>query len=279
MPDLSRTVDIHARVINATFSLSAPLNHGAFGEAAGNAVLFRRVQLATTGAQIPAISGNAVRGVLRRIVMRDLFQLCDLSRETMTGNPKLWDKLYAALANGGHLTGSENRVDPERIARIRQALPPVSLFGAALYTWMLNGHFSSGWLWPRCEETVDAGLCSCGKDRKAEDLIEEVSFTRHVEREYQDTKETGVTPMPVTVEALSTGTVLEGRFTFLGTATEIEQSCLAWGITKISQLGGKGAGGLGRVVVEHDGDPSLYEAWRHEPKDEARETLLGLVEA
>ncbi len=272
-----RIVQVKARVLDIVVRLLSPLSHGGFGPSTGNAMNFRRVHLAGLKGNpaIPAISGNSLRGVLRRIVMRDLIQNTAISATQVPIGK--WDKLYAAIANGGHLTGSESRVDPQRIKRLRENLPPLSLFGAALYTWMLPGHFSSGWLWPRCKETVESGLCTCGNDITAEGLIEEIGLTRHIEREFQDPAVSGVTPMPTTVECLSAGTVMEGRIVFLGPATEIEQSCVAYALDLVHQMGGKGAGGLGRVSIEHQGDPEPYKEWLASHGDSARDALIELA--
>jgi len=272
-----RFVQIKARTLPITVRALAPISHGGFGPSTGNAMLFRRVHLVGLAGhpQIPAISGNSLRGVMRRLTMRDLIQNTNISAAMVPIGK--WDKLYAAIANGGHLTGSESKVDPSRTRRIRETLPPVSVFGCALYTWMLPGHFSSGWLWPRCRETVEAGLCSCGSDLGAEDLIEEIGLTRHIEREFQDPAVSGVTPMPTTVEALSAGTVLEGRITFFGEASEIEQSCIAYALDLVHQIGGKGAGGLGRVSIEHQGDPEPYRQWMAAQGDAARDALIALA--
>lgn len=275
---MQRTVTPKARVLDLVVKLMAPLSHGGFGPSTGNALMFRRVHLAGLPSRpvIPAVSGNSLRGVMRRLVMRDLIKSTAISASMVTLGK--WDRLYAAIANGGHLDGSETTVNPSKVAALRQALPPLSLFGAALYSWMLPGHFSSGWLWPRCRETVECGLCSHGKDVRAEDLIEEIGFARHIEREEQDPSLSGVTPMPTTVECMMPGAELEGRLVFLGAVTETEASCAAYGLDLVHQLGGKGAGGLGRVHVQHEGDSTAYRQWLATQGDAAKDALLTLAE-
>ena len=112
-----------SRRIRVTLKALSPIAHGAFGPSTGNTLLFRRVPIVSLMGRpfVPAVSGNAIRGVLRRIVMRDLLDRCGFDK-TSPG----WDHLYAALANGGHLQGSEASIDPVAIGSLRAALPPLS---------------------------------------------------------------------------------------------------------------------------------------------------------
>lgn len=91
-------------------------------------------------------------------------------------------------------------------------------------------------------------------------------MTRHVEREEQNPAVSGVTPMPRTLEVLAPGTMLEGAIRFTG-ATEIERSCIAYGLDRLEVLGGHAAAGLGAVAVTHDGDAAAYSAWLDETTD------------
>ena len=259
----------------------APLAHGSFGESAGNTTLIRRMAIVSLPGmpRVPVVSGNALRGVLRRLVMRDLFEAAGASRVTVGEG---WDRLYASMANGGHLDGSESTVNPDRIRELRAACPPLSVFGAALYSSFLTGHMTVGFLWPHCQETVAAGLV---EERPgavylpAEDLVEEVSHVRHVDREEQDPAVSGVTPMPTTVEVLATGTVLESEITFARHATEIEQQVVAHGLLLLQTLGGQAAKGLGVVALDTPPGPTEeYLAWRYEhaaASIEAVRTLLA----
>jgi hypothetical protein len=258
-----------------TFTTLAPLAHSAFGPSIGNATAFRRFRIGD--AEVPAVSGNALRGIMRRIVMRDLFDRCGLNVESPG-----WDALYAALANGGHLQGSETSLDPVYVRDLRSAVPGLSVFGSALRTWMLSGRMSVGILWPDCAEVHAAGLCD-PNGIAAEDLIEEVSHVRHVDRDQQNPETTGVTPMPTTIEAMKTGTVLRSKIIFDGNATETERSVIAWAIEQIHALGGKSSVGLGRVRIETAGNASpssLYrDLWRQNPNTicSATESLQHLA--
>lgn len=239
------------RVLIKTLS---PIVHSSFGPSAGNATLFRRI--ACGDSAVPVVSGNALRGVMRRVVMRDLLDRCGLD----VSSPG-WDGLYAALANGGHLQGAEKSLDPRKVRDLRASVPALSLFGAALKTWMLSGRMTVGVCWPRCSETSGLGLVARGEYVDGEDLIEEISHVRHVDRDLQSPEISGVTPMPTTMECLQTGSVLESEILFRGDATEIERAIVPWSLARISELGGKSGSGMGRVSIEHDADPAAYESW------------------
>lgn len=273
----------NASIHPLTIRLDAPLHHGAFESGdTGNAVLFRRMPLAADPAiGIPVVSGNALRGALRRVVMRDLLALCGLRLGALP--PIAWDRLYAAVANGGHLESAETRTDPEGQRVIRDAVPALSVFGAALYSWMLAGRVSVGWLWPRCQETVAAGICAPsdnGADMpSAEELITEVTLVRHVDRDQQDPARSGVTPMPVTVEALVPGVELVGSIVQLARLSPAEIGVVGWGLDQLVALGAKSGAGFGRVTIAHDIPRLAYDEWRTDETAvaRARVTLAGLV--
>lgn len=240
--------------ITVTIRAKAPLAHGAYSDlGAGNMTMLRREPVVgLPGAPlVPCLSGNALRGVLRRIVMRGLFAAAGISRHDWVaeGRAKQWDRLYAALANGGHLERPDARVDPDQIRALRADVPPLSVFGAALYRYMLPGRMRVGFCWPICDETVTAGLVG-PRDVTvgAEDLVTETGLVRHVDREHQSPEASGVTPMPTTVECFATGTVLESTISTDG-ATDVEAACIAWGLDRITTLGAKSAAGLGDVEI------------------------------
>lgn len=252
-------------MINITIRLLAPLAHGSFDTGdAGNLVQVRRVPVLLGGEKVfvPAVSGNALRGRMRRVVFRDLLRVCGIGRDDTA--PGEWDALYAALCNGGHLDSSEQTVKPDRIRQIRDAVPALSVFGAALRSWMLPGRCSVGICWPVCAETAAAGLVTGESTVIAEDLVHEYGSVRHVDRDRQDPELSGVTPMPVLSEALVAGTVLQSRIRFEPEATLVERAAVAFALDGVASLGAKSSSGLGDVDVIHNNNASDYLRWREE---------------
>jgi CRISPR/Cas system CSM-associated protein Csm3 (group 7 of RAMP superfamily) len=258
----------------------SPIVHSGFGAVAGNAMLLRRIRLPSIeGApRIPCVSGNALRGICRRLLMREMLDRAGVSRETLHG--PVWDRLYGAVVNGGHLDSSERSIRPEEIRSIRSNLPQVSVFGAAFYSWMLAGHVSFGILWPRCIETSAAGVVAHGPEMiRGEELVEELSQVRLIDREHQDPEASGVTPMPVTMEAIAPGTVLESTIIFAPHASELERSAVAHALSLVQHIGGKSASGYGRVRMLRPptSSPEPYRAMLEEQQDAIRAAVLRLA--
>lgn len=266
-------------MITARFHLTAPLSHSAFGADAGNAVPLRRFPIVSLPDRpsVPAVSGNALRGGLRRALMRELLDTLGLNRDTC---PE-WDKTYAALANGGTITAAEKRLEPARVRAIREAVPALSVLGSALYTWLLPGHVRVGVCWPMCRETVAAALVPASDVAPpASEIEDEYSTSRLPDVTEQDVDATGVGPMPTTAEVIRTGTTLVSQIGFARHASETERSAVAHGLTLLSHLGGKSGSGLGSFRLEHDGDPQPYRAWlaNDEALAGAKEAILAFPE-
>ena len=245
--------------INAFIRLNAPLHHSEFGRSESNAVSTRRFPVLLPDGKLeeaPAVSGNALRGRMRRLVFRQLLDDCGLLPGTVG-----YDRIYAAVANGGTLTGSDTMVDPGALRKVRADCPPLSVFGSALYSHMLAGRMSVGICWPVCDVTVTAGLVpDC--DAVNMSLLEaETAFVRMPERERQRPEDTKVGPMPYQVEVLAAGTTLVSEIRFMPESTEVERSCVAWALDRIDSLGGKSGIGLGRVEITHNGDAGPYAQW------------------
>ena len=242
--------------------LLSPLSHGGFGPSTGNSTLIRRISVWCPGAgmiEVPCLSGNALRGMVRRVLFRDLFARLRIDQAAL--RDKQWDRLYAALANGGTLSGSEKTVDPDRIRRLRAEIPPLSVLGSALYSYMLPGHVSFGICWPVCQETAAAKLVTESSSELAESLVEEVSLVRLPDTDRQDVGATSVGPMPTTFEAIKTGARLECELIFAPHTSEIEVSAIGYALGLIDYVGGKIASGHGRVEIQHSLDPEPYTQW------------------
>lgn len=272
--------------IRISITALAPISHSSFGDVStGNSSTLRREKLCQLDGhpRVPCLSGNSIRGQLRRIVFRDLFRYCGLSREEFVqdGKGSQWERLYAALANGGHQDKgrSEVRADPDYRRALRVALPPLSAFGAALYTWLLEGRIKGpGFAWPVCDETIAAGLGTGDSPGPAEDLVTEVGLVRHVDREEHDPALSGVTPMPTSVEAFAVGVRLESVLTVARNATDLEAAVFAWGLDRLRTAGGKLSGGLGVIDLEHTGDAAPYQEWLTENTEATAARLRKLAE-
>jgi hypothetical protein len=64
------------------------------------------------------------------------------------------------------------------------------------------------------------------------------------------------------------GATLCTEIRFDRAATEIERSCIAWALDQIDHLGARSGSGMGRIDIQHDGDPSPYADWLDETHPE-----------
>lgn len=265
----------------ARFHLTSPLSHSAFGADAGNALPLRRMSIVSLPGYptVPVVSGNSIRnGGIRRSLMRELFRALGMDAAV---TPQ-WDAIYAALANGGTIRTAGKMIDPQRTRLVRDAVPALSVLGAALYSWLLPGHCSIGIGWPVCTDTVEAGLVEPQSNAPSASEIEsEYTESRLPDREHQAVDETGVGEMPTTIEVISTGTVIESRITFAQHAPEVERAAVAHGLTLLQSLGGKSAHGLGSFRLDLvGGDPEPYRSWlaSESSLEAARAVILALPE-
>lgn len=250
--------------------LDAPISHNEIGADMGNVTLFRRMARVVDGRvlRLPVISAGALRGVVRRLLWRETFEACGLSRETV-GSPA-WDRLYAALANGGTIEAAETRVVPDVIRARRAAMPVLSLLGSALYTSHMAGRLQLSHAWLLCAE-----LGGAPGALPADDLLTETSTVRHADLEEQDPDVSKVGPMPTTVEVVIAGAAFEARAHVSG---GLESSAFAHGLELIRTIGGKSGQGNGAVRVEHDGDGGAYVSWLAANVDAVRAALLQLAD-
>lgn len=257
------------QTIRYTLTALGPVSHGDMGSGdTGNVMLFRRIPRIHDGVPVgvPAISAGSLRGIVRRLLWREAFEAVGLSRETYDG-PGSWDRLYAALCNGGTIEAAEKRVDPGVIRERRRTMPILSLLGAALYQSYMAGDARVSNAWLRCIESGHEGAPSMW------DLIAEESRVRHVDSEEQNPDESSVGPMPTTIETVITGAEFTGHAAIHG---DLEVSAWAHGLDLVRYVGGKAAAGFGEVEITHDGDGSAYMAWLDAHRDELRAALLKL---
>lgn len=122
------------------------------GERRGTVSLLRRERLVTPGGEfvhVPVISGNALRGTLRRTA-------CDLFVEALALEGEL--SLPAAQllrAGGGALhKSSKAPLTGSRLARLRHLVPPVAVFGGTAGSRTLSGALQVGKVIPHLAETT-----------------------------------------------------------------------------------------------------------------------------
>jgi len=259
-----------------TITLLSPLSHND-DVALGTDAKFRRLKVLSGGRseQVPVYSGNAYRGILRRLIARDFLNLLDIE--------KIPDALYYCLFCGGSLQkgSTQDKLDIGGKRKLRAMVPFLSLFGTAYVNQVLPGKLNVGMAVPVARET--AGLTCVASELSVWDLLEEVFYTRRDDLE--DKAERGdddqATQMKYSVECLSPGTLLVHEFV-IEDASEVEASCFGHLMKRFEAepiLGGRSAIGHGKVQLAYEPawpDPAPYLAYVEERHKEMRQFVEGM---
>lgn len=125
------------------------ISHG--GEHAGTTGYLRRekiVQPDGAVVEVPVVSGNSLRGVLRDVSADATWQ--------MLGRPQLSVPVFDALWSGGSLAkaGTGGTLDARQLSELRRLCPHVALFGCAGGGRIIEGRLRVGKLVPVCAETA-----------------------------------------------------------------------------------------------------------------------------
>ena len=235
---------------------------------------------------IPVYSGNAFRGELRRLIMRDYLDKLGITDEGVSTN------LYYMLFTGGALTSGSryNKVGQKR--ELRKMCPPLSLFGTALGDQIPEGKMKVAIFVPVCQETADyTGIES---NLSFYDMLEDTFYTRKDdlkskdfninEMEEKGKKKENPVQMKYEMQGLSAGTELTGDIV-IENDKEIEKACLKAGLEKLKEygyIGGKRATGHGKIKLGYDidVDTKVYYDYLQENKDTMRNwirTIEGIL--
>jgi len=258
--------------LDIMMKLKSPLAH--FGdERLGTTQLARTMKFEYNGefVDVPVFSGNAFRGELRRIAMRDYLDYIGISTEGISA------KMYYMLFTGGALTSGARYNEIGEKRRMRKMCPPLSLFGTAIGDQIPEGKMKVGILKPVCKET--ATFTGIESDKSFHDMLEEIFYTRRDDlksKEFNltdETKHENAIQMKYEMQCLSAGTELVGSI-IIENSNEVEESCLFAALEKFKQMpfiGGKSATGHGEVeVIYNAGNTQPYYDYLTEYKDEMR---------
>lgn len=135
--------------IEGAATLLSSLSHG--GEHAGTIGYMRREKVAQpdgTVVDVPIVSGNSLRGILRDHAANVMWQAL--------GCPELPVQVFHLLWSGGSLAkaGSGHVLGARQLAEVRQLIPVVSVFGGSGAGKIIEGKLSVGKLVPICAETA-----------------------------------------------------------------------------------------------------------------------------
>jgi hypothetical protein len=268
--------DVTTYTIRGILTALSPVYHGG-NEKTGAVVLLNRLKFIVDGrpVDVPIISGNQVRGRLRRLLMRDFL---DLAGYEMDLTQKSYQKLYHTLFAGGVLTEAEESesgvIDLGMKFRLTRLIPPIRLFGCSYANQMIEGRLLVGHMLPVCREL-----------REYLGVESDVSFYQLIGRAFQtrrDELRAGPEPgedeqavqMLVEYECFSPGTRFYHEIV-LDAAGDLDLSTLHRAIELWQEkpyIGGKSSVGFGKLRIDYQWpkpvDSGAYLAFIRENRDE-----------
>ena len=262
--------------------LLSPLMH--YGdEMSGTMQTARKMPFEVNGEyiDIPVFSGNALRGIIRRLLMQDMLERIGYGISSISQN------VYYTLFSGGALK-SGGGIDIEFKQKLKENCPALVLLGSAFGNQMTEGKMKVDISKPVCSEMNDYNVNK--SDISIFDgMLSDVFHTRldtlksNLETTNDDCEEKQVVQMKYEAETLSAGTVLETGI-YLECASELEVSCAEYALNLLKNfgyIGGKSASGYGKIALEYnnsDDNGELYKNFVDEHKEEIRKFIEYLEE-
>ena len=274
--------DYGMTIITGTLKALSPCHHGG-NEKTGSVSLLNRQKWIVDGepVSVPYISGNAIRGQLRRKAMydftHDIGYTIDL--DSIKGR-----KLYHALFTGGNLEQVKGpdagTINLELKRRIYDMIPYARLFGFAFGNQMIESIMKVGQMLPVCTEL---------RDFLPKGLEPKMSFYNLISQNFQTRKDDiigtreadeGATQMLIDYESFAAGTVFSHEFR-LEDATPIDLSAFArilnlWHAKP--SLGARSGTGFGNVRIEYDLDKNIDSALYDEHIDKNGKEIRDLMD-
>lgn len=240
--------------VDGTIKVISPLYHGGDEKTGSESLLRRMTFLNSKGEQmeVPIISGNAIRGYLRRLVMADFFDRLNYNTDSIG--------LYHSFFSGGVFESSN--IDTGKIhlslkKDIGRWVPPVSLLGFAMGNQAIESKIKVGMAVPACSEL------ETGKVSMYSTLGWDYSTRKDDMRgEYERAKDEQAIQMIYKFEVFVPGTIFNHHFNLVDT-NELEESVFTHMMNLWSQkpyLGGRSATGHGEIEFSYDyrGDAQKY---------------------
>lgn len=267
--------------IEGTVTALTPIFHGG-DEKTGSTPVLRTIMVYVDGigeVPIPYISGNGIRGKLRRLTMKDFLEL--------VGYEITNAKLHHALFSGGVLETTDESsgvIDLAFKKKIRDLLVPVAIFGSAIGNQMIQGILIVEHMWPICDEYRPYLPFDYQQDRRAFQPVrvftDQSFITRRDDLRAEREEGEQAVQMKVDYECFVPGTKFYHRFV-LQMPDELQKSCFGRVLDLFELMpyvGGRSSSGDGKVLLNYKNKPdaSLYLEFVKEKKDDIVKLLQEL---
>lgn len=236
---------------DGTITLLSALSHNS-DESLGTDTKFRRIGIIHNNKtlRIPIYSGNAYRGIMRRVAAKQFCDLLDLPKESMS------DALYYTWFTGGSLkkNSSQNYIEIGKKRELRENIPFLSLFGTAVQNQIIEGKLRVGMGIPIAKETKQ--MTEIESPLSIWEITDEVFYTRKDDLEdpkEQRKKDDQAQQMKYSVEILKSGVVLKHSIS-LENCNDIELSCFGHLMKEFTEngiIGGNSKKGHGEVKFDY----------------------------
>lgn len=251
----------------------------------GNESILRRMVFLVDGRpmEIPVISGNSIRGILRRKIMKDMLTTVGYEPKSATK----YTKLHHMLFSGGTLESVENS-DKGYIALklksdIRQGIPPVALFGTAIRNQMIEGKLAVSFAIPICRELLsylpDSARGHPQASLSINSMLTEDFITRRDDLREERAEGEQAIQMIVHYEVFAPGVTFYHRFS-LKEPSSVEEAILGRAIELWQSepyLGARAAGGYGAVKLQYPAiDPAPWVDYMTTNKDSIAKVLAEI---
>ncbi|MCM8900591.1 hypothetical protein KVG29_05030 [Caldicoprobacter algeriensis] len=269
--------------IEGTITALTPIFHGG-DEKTGSTPVLRTIMVYVDGigeVPIPYLSGNGIRGKLRRLSTKDFL---DMLEYEITNT-----KLHHALFSGGVLESTSDTTGVIDLAfrkKVRELMPPVAIFGCALGNQMIQGNLIVEHMWPICEEYKLYLPEEYQKDPRTNQPIrtftDQSFITRRDDLREERAEDEQAVQMKVDYECFVPGTKFYHRFV-LQLPDQLQLSCFGRVLDLFEAMpyvGGRSSSGDGKVMLSYKNKPEadLYLEFVKEKKDDIVKLLKELEE-
>jgi len=272
-------------IVNGILIAKSPIFHGG-NEKTGSVQLLNRIKFIVDGKpmEIPYISGNSVRGYLRRLVFQDFLHQVGYEIDV---SKKQGQYLWHTLFSGGLLETVEEKnigvIDIEFKKKVYTYIVPARLWGFAFQNQMIEGKLKVGHILPICRELKDYLPDNIEPKNSFYQLITHIFQTRRDELRTEREKEEQAIQMLIEYEVFSPGTMFYHEFR-LEDADILEKAVLNRAISlwkKYPYIGGKSSIGFGELKINYDTSPltdeKIYLDFLEKERDKIVEVLDSLA--
>lgn len=200
-----------------------------------------RTAVVRTEDWLPCISGNSIRGKMRRLAMLDFCR--------RTGITRMTKRCYHTLFAGGFLDSSTQYEDFDRMEKFVSMCPMLGMLGAGIGNMTIEGDAKIGWAYPQCLERGTGG-------KSYWQYLDTVFQTRHDASRREDkielTGEDQTQQMKYEYEVFADGTPFDWR---LACVSEHPLMVSAWWhllrlFADAPYIGGMSAVGNGEIALD-----------------------------